>query len=160
MSNEKEQKENKEECTCREIEKELAMSYYSQDDGNTYRLPFLAGEAKNGVHLFLPDGGRVCYEKGIISRLLTGNRLFEYTLDLERGVLTETEIVADNEEEVTRHINIFTLTSWTRFQCDPNTYITNNGEEVHFCLSDPEPDYEGRIVKIIDPYGEEFSFDR
>lgn len=150
-------KEHKE-CNCREIEKELALSYYSEEDGNTYRLPFLKAEAiKDKEPYALPDGSSICYYEGIILSLRTGNRWFEYDLDSDRGVLTETEIVADGDETVTRYINIFTLTSWNKFSCDPNTYITDMGEELHFCKESPTPVYKGTIITIIDPYGEEIN---
>jgi hypothetical protein len=37
---------------------------------------------------------------------------------------------------------------------DSINYITDLGEELHFCLKKPEPTYEGKIIKIVDPYGE------
>jgi hypothetical protein len=153
-------KENKEEnCNCRETEKDLALSYYSEMDGNTYRLPIINKEEPNAEACPLPDGSEVAYGAGLITSLFTGPRAFMYFMEEDaRGVLTEVELLEEDNEVVTRHINIFTLTSWTRFDCDPNTYITDLGEEVHYCLHNDEPDYEGKIVKIIDPYGEVTDF--
>ncbi|MDA3856447.1 MAG: hypothetical protein PF569_09380 [Candidatus Woesearchaeota archaeon] len=138
-----------------EQEKELALSYYSQEDGNFYRLLFMCTEEPNGIELPLPDGSIISYEDGIISELLTGNRIFNYYMEEDtRGVLTEVEQLPQGRKEIVRHTNIFTATQWNRFSCDPNTYITDLGEELHFCLKKPEPTYEGKIIKIVDPYGE------
>ena len=142
------------ECNCVELEKELALSYYSEEDGNTYRLPFMNTQNPNGEALPLPDGSLISYEEGVISSLFTGLRIFFYELDPERGVLTELELLADEELEITRYINIFTKTQWDRFSCDPNIYHTDEGEEVHFCLHEPEPEYEGIIKFIEAPDGE------
>lgn len=153
-------KKKEEQCNCREIEKELALSYYSQEDGNTYTLPILHNKKSKGkVSETLPDGSTIDYYDGLIVSLGTGKRAYVYHMEEdERGVLTESEIVYKGSTEITRHINIFTLTSWNRFSCDQNVYVTDKGEELHYCLHNPTPDYEGKIVKIIDPYGEEMDF--
>ena len=72
----------------------------------------------------------------------------------ERGVLTEYE-ECEKSMEVVRHINIYTRTQWNSFSCDQNVYVTDQGEDLHFCLHNPTPEYKGKIVSIIDPYGDE-----
>lgn len=141
----------------KEKQKINTIPFYSEEDGEVYPLPWIAPEGlENSEEIELEDGSLVDYDEGFISALFTGPRVFTYEFDFEKRVMLEYELLGDGEAELLiRTMSIDFFNYWNRFSCNQNTYITDKGEEIHFCLHNPEPIYEGKIVKIISPDGEE-----
>ena len=133
-------------------EKEFnTVSFYSEEDGNLYPLPFIANEGQDDDELELPDGSTVWYENGWLVLLATGPRMFSYEYDFDRMLMLEYEMLEDEIIYLVRTISLAFFNSWNRFSCNQNTYITDLGEEVHFCINNPEPVYKGKLISIVSP---------